>query len=104
MNVVLRVVVFSRLQIPADVRILECSDNMVVDNAPLTGESEPQKRKNICTHQDPMETQVRMFRPLPALRGGSVRRTRPWAATEEGVLEALYSLVLTRARYQLLHG
>lgn len=46
------------LQIPADVRIIECSDNMVVDNAPLTGESEPQKRKALCTHDEPMETQV----------------------------------------------
>lgn len=45
-------------QIPADVRIIECSDNMVVDNAPLTGESEPQKRKALCTHDEPMETQV----------------------------------------------
>ncbi|CAM9356690.1 unnamed protein product [Discosporangium mesarthrocarpum] len=43
--------------IPADIRIIECSDNMVVDNAALTGESEPQKRKNVCTHDDPMETQ-----------------------------------------------
>ncbi|CAM9196343.1 unnamed protein product [Choristocarpus tenellus] len=47
--------------IPADVRVIECSDNMVVDNAPLTGESEPQKRKNICTHDDPMETQNLAF-------------------------------------------
>ena len=48
-------------QIPADVRIIECSDNMVVDNAPLTGESEPQKRKNFCTNDEPMETQVSLF-------------------------------------------
>ncbi|CAM9391231.1 unnamed protein product, partial [Sphacelaria rigidula] len=48
-------------QIPADVRILECSDNMVVDNAALTGESEPQKRKNICTHDEPMESQNLAF-------------------------------------------
>ncbi|CBJ25862.1 conserved unknown protein [Ectocarpus siliculosus] len=47
--------------IPADVRIIDCSDNMVVDNAPLTGESEPQKRKTICTHDDPMETQNLAF-------------------------------------------
>ncbi|CAM9799376.1 unnamed protein product [Pylaiella littoralis] len=47
--------------IPADVRIIECSDNMVVDNAPLTGESEPQKRKAICTHDEPMETQNLAF-------------------------------------------
>ncbi|CAM9681914.1 unnamed protein product [Chrysoparadoxa australica] len=43
--------------IPADVRMLEVSDNLVVDNAALTGESEPQKRKAICTNDDPMETQ-----------------------------------------------
>ncbi|CAN0401512.1 unnamed protein product, partial [Laminaria digitata] len=47
--------------IPADVRIIECSDNMVVDNAPLTGESEPQKRKNFCTNDEPMETQNLAF-------------------------------------------
>ncbi|CAN0052626.1 unnamed protein product [Ectocarpus sp. 4 AP-2014] len=47
--------------IPADVRIIDCSDNMVVDNAPLTGESEPQKRKTFCTHDDPMETQNLAF-------------------------------------------
>lgn len=50
-------------------RIIECSDNMVVDNAPLTGESEPQKRKNICTHDEPMETQV------PCLVEGKRRET-----------------------------
>ncbi|CAM9897604.1 unnamed protein product, partial [Hapterophycus canaliculatus] len=47
--------------IPADVRIIDCSDNMVVDNAPLTGESEPQKRKAMCTHDEPMETQNLAF-------------------------------------------
>ena len=33
--------------IPADIRVLECSDNFQVDNAALTGESEPQKRRPI---------------------------------------------------------
>jgi sodium/potassium-transporting ATPase subunit alpha len=47
--------------VPADCRVLECSDNMVVDNAALTGESEPQKRKPVCTHDDPMETQNLVF-------------------------------------------
>jgi sodium/potassium-transporting ATPase subunit alpha len=42
--------------VPADLRIIECSDNMVVDNAALTGESEPQKRRTECTHDDPLET------------------------------------------------
>jgi len=47
--------------IPADMRILECSDNFNVDNAALTGESEPQKRKIICTDEDPLETQNLCF-------------------------------------------
>jgi len=47
--------------IPADMRVLECSDNFHVDNAALTGESEPQKRKNVCTHDDPLETQNLCF-------------------------------------------
>mmetsp|Transcript_10671 Transcript_10671/g.18846 ORF Transcript_10671/g.18846 Transcript_10671/m.18846 type:complete len:1330 (+) Transcript_10671:129-4118(+) len=42
--------------VPCDVRILECTDNCVVDNASLTGEAEPQKRKADCTHDDPLET------------------------------------------------
>ena len=47
--------------IPADMRVLECSDNFHVDNAALTGESEPQKRKNLCTNDDPLETQNLCF-------------------------------------------
>ena len=47
--------------IPADIRVIECSDNFNVDNAALTGESEPQKRKAICTHEDPLETQNLCF-------------------------------------------
>ncbi len=47
--------------VPADCRVLECSDNLVVDNAALTGESEPQKRTAFCTHNDPMETQNLLF-------------------------------------------
>jgi len=42
--------------VPADIRVLECSPNMCVDNSSLTGESEPQKRKNECTHDDVLET------------------------------------------------
>ncbi len=42
--------------IPADIRVLECSDNFQVDNAALTGESEPQKRSSACSHDDPLET------------------------------------------------
>mmetsp|Transcript_21755 Transcript_21755/g.33250 ORF Transcript_21755/g.33250 Transcript_21755/m.33250 type:complete len:1380 (+) Transcript_21755:266-4405(+) len=47
--------------VPADLRVLECSDNFQVDNAALTGESEPQKRKNVTTHEDPLETQNLCF-------------------------------------------
>ena len=47
--------------IPADIRVLECSDNFQVDNAALTGESEPQKRTVACTHDDPLETQNLCF-------------------------------------------
>ena len=47
--------------IPADIRVIECSDNFNVDNAALTGESEPQKRKATCTHDDPLETQNLCF-------------------------------------------
>lgn len=47
--------------IPADIRVLESSDNFHVDNAALTGESEPQKRKPLCTNDDPLETQNLCF-------------------------------------------
>ena len=47
--------------IPADIRVLECSDNFQVDNAALTGESEPQKRRPVCSHDDPLETQNLCF-------------------------------------------
>ena len=47
--------------VPADMRIIECSDNMHVDNASLTGESLPQKRTNVCTHDDPLETKNLCF-------------------------------------------
>jgi len=33
------------MKLPADVRILQCSPDMQVDNASLTGEADPQKRK-----------------------------------------------------------
>jgi len=47
--------------IPADMRVLSCSDNFQVDNAALTGESEPQKRKPECTNDDPLETRNLCF-------------------------------------------
>merc|ERR1719271_1663686 len=39
-----------------DIGVLEGSPNMCVDNSSLTGESEPQKRKAECTHEDVLET------------------------------------------------
>jgi sodium/potassium-transporting ATPase subunit alpha len=48
-------------KIPADIRILECSDDCKVDNASLTGESEPQKRAPECTHKNPLETRNLAF-------------------------------------------
>ena len=42
--------------VPADLRVVDCSPNMCVDNSSLTGESEPQKRKSECTHDDVLET------------------------------------------------
>ena len=42
--------------VPADLRVLEIAGNCCVDNASLTGESEPQKRKPEPTHDDPLET------------------------------------------------
>jgi len=48
-------------KIPADLRILECSDDCKVDNASLTGEAEPQKRGTECTHVNPLETRNLCF-------------------------------------------
>jgi sodium/potassium-transporting ATPase subunit alpha len=47
--------------VPADVRVIECSDDLSVDNAAITGESEPQSRKSVCTDEDPLETKNLMF-------------------------------------------
>merc|ERR1719204_694870 len=41
------------MKLPADVRIMECSKDMEVDNASLTGEAEPQGRKWVKS-DDPM--------------------------------------------------
>ena len=43
-------------QVPADVRVLDCCVDCCVDNASLTGESEPQKRRPELTANDPLET------------------------------------------------
>lgn len=43
-------------KVPADVRIIT-SQELKVDNSPLTGECEPLLRKPECTHPDhPLET------------------------------------------------
>ncbi len=34
------------MAIPADIRIINCTNDMEVDNSSLTGESEPQKRQS----------------------------------------------------------
>ena len=47
--------------IPADIRIVECTDDMAVDNAAITGESEPIKRKAVKTDDDPLETKNLAF-------------------------------------------
>lgn len=43
-------------KIPADLRVLACSDDLEVDNASLTGESEAQKRSTNFTNENPLET------------------------------------------------
>lgn len=44
------------MKIPADVRIIECTE-MKVDHSSLTGESDLLQRKIECTHPDnPLET------------------------------------------------
>jgi len=48
-------------KVPADVRIIKCSDDTQVDNACLTGESEPQKRLTECTDENPLETKNLCF-------------------------------------------
>uniref|UniRef100_A0A7R9U5E7 Cation-transporting P-type ATPase N-terminal domain-containing protein n=1 Tax=Pinguiococcus pyrenoidosus TaxID=172671 RepID=A0A7R9U5E7_9STRA len=47
--------------IPADIRIIQCSDDMAVDNASITGESLPIKRKAVTTDDDPLETKNLCF-------------------------------------------
>jgi sodium/potassium-transporting ATPase subunit alpha len=48
-------------KIPADVRVLVCSDNCQVGSASLTAESEPIKRTDRFTHEDPLETKNLAF-------------------------------------------
>ncbi|OQS04799.1 sodium/potassium-transporting ATPase subunit alpha [Thraustotheca clavata] len=48
-------------KVPADIRIVECSDDLAVDNSSLTGEPEPLKRIPDCTHENPLETKNLCF-------------------------------------------
>ncbi|KAF0699415.1 Aste57867_10023 [Aphanomyces stellatus] len=48
-------------KVPADIRIIECSDDLAVDNSSLTGEPEPLKRVTDCTHENPLETKNLCF-------------------------------------------
>ncbi|KAE9013146.1 Sodium/potassium-transporting ATPase subunit alpha [Phytophthora fragariae] len=48
-------------KVPADIRVLECSDDMTVDNSCLTGEPEPLKRIPDCTDENPLETKNLCF-------------------------------------------
>jgi sodium/potassium-transporting ATPase subunit alpha len=48
-------------KVAADCRVLEATDDAKVDNASLTGESEPQKRTADFTHDNPLETRNLCF-------------------------------------------
>ncbi|KAJ0394665.1 hypothetical protein ATCC90586_003960 [Pythium insidiosum] len=48
-------------KVPADIRLIECSDDLVVDNSSLTGEPEPLKRIPDCTDENPLETKNLCF-------------------------------------------
>jgi len=48
-------------KVAADIRVIECTDDAKVDNASLTGESEPQKRTNEFTNENPLETRNLCF-------------------------------------------
>eukprot|EP01084_Bolivina_argentea_P017132 32005_1 len=44
------------MAIPADIRIINCTNDMEVDNSSLTGESEPQKRQSKPCNEIPRES------------------------------------------------
>jgi sodium/potassium-transporting ATPase subunit alpha len=48
-------------KVPADIRVIECSDDLAVDNSCLTGEPEPLKRISECTDDNPLETKNLCF-------------------------------------------
>ncbi|KNC84720.1 hypothetical protein SARC_03061 [Sphaeroforma arctica JP610] len=58
-------------KIPADVRIIEAT-NMKVDNASLTGESEPQTRTEKTTHDNPLETSNLAFSGTSCVEGSGI--------------------------------
>jgi sodium/potassium-transporting ATPase subunit alpha len=48
-------------KIPADIRVVSCSDDMKVDNSSLTGEPDALKRSPEFTHNNPLETKNLCF-------------------------------------------
>ncbi|CAL8073692.1 unnamed protein product [Orchesella dallaii] len=54
--------------VPADIRIIE-SHEFFVDNSGLTGESDPKRRRSICTNNNPIETKNMAFYSTYALEG-----------------------------------
>merc|ERR1719354_67163 len=58
-------------RIPADLRVISCNAAKV-DNASLTGESEPQSRAVRCTHDNPLESKNVMFFSTNCVEGSAV--------------------------------
>lgn len=57
-------------RIPADIRIIHC-EGLKVDNAALTGESEPQSRSAKCTNDNPLETKNIAFSSTNCVEGAA---------------------------------
>lgn len=56
-------------KLPADVRVIECSTNLQVDNSALTGESEPQNRNAKQSEDEVMEAKNMMFFGTMCVKG-----------------------------------
>lgn len=56
-------------KLPADIRIIECSSNMSVDNSALTGESEPQTRNAKASTEEISETKNVAFFGTMCVKG-----------------------------------